>query len=53
MPNKKTINVRRKHRKRKERQKSIATEMLANAKKQTMRNLKEIGSLPKQYLDRI
>ena len=53
MPNTKTSEVRRKHRKRKERQKKIANEMLANAKKQTLRDLHSLDRLPKQYRNRI
>ena len=53
MPNSKHIDVKAKHRKRKNRRKQKNVEQLGNAKKKTMRELKAIGSLPKIYKDLI
>jgi len=53
MPNSKQIDVKAKHRKRKNRRKQKSIEQLGNAKKKTMRELKAIGSLPNIYKDRI
>ena len=53
MPNSKQIDVKAKHRKRKNRRKQKSIDQLGNAKKSTMRALKAIGSLPHIYKDRI
>ena len=53
MPNSKKAEVKRKHKKRREKIRADKHEQIANAKKSTMRELHKNGELPKQYLERI
>ena len=53
MPNSKASEVKRKHKKRREKIRADKQEQIANAKKSTMRELHKNGELPKQYLKKI
>lgn len=52
MPNRKQYDVKRKHKKRKDRIKQMKNVELRNAKKSTLRNLLKNGSLPKELHER-
>jgi hypothetical protein len=52
MPNRKQYDVKRKHKKRKDRIKQMKNDNLQNAKKSTLRNLLKTGSLPKELHER-
>ena len=52
MPNTKQYHVKRKHKKRKDRIKQKKNDGLQNAKKSTLRNLLQSGSLPKEFHER-
>tara|TARA_Y100000114_G_scaffold49350_1_gene45052 strand:- start:1136 stop:1297 length:162 start_codon:yes stop_codon:yes gene_type:complete len=53
MPNSKQSLIKRKHRRRKQRQKDLRVQQIGNAKKKTMRKMNESGSLPKIYKNSI
>ena len=53
MPNSKTAEVKRKHKKRREKIRATRKEQIGNAKKSTMRELHKTGELPKEYLEKI
>ena len=53
MPNSKHVDVKAKHRKRKERLKQKRVQEIGNAKKKTMRDMRLTDSLPHIYKDRI
>lgn len=53
MPNSKQAEVKRKHKKRREKLRADKQQQIGNAKKSTMRELHKTGELPKEYLERI
>jgi len=53
MPNSKQAEVKRKHKKRREKLRADKQKQIGNAKKSTMRELHKTGELPKEYLERI
>ena len=53
MPNTKLANVKRKHKKRRDKIRERNQLSIANAKKSTMRELHKQGKLPSRYLEKI